>query len=142
MKDPMTTATILIQRISESQFPLDIQKVLELTGAIHPDYPCNTSVYAHVSYPISLSDKKSQAYACLAIFPQHGIMNLGNIDPKTKRFEGFNGKQTQIATYTRARNHVIKRVSIPAEQREKLKTLDEVLAIEGITIKRELIPSD
>ena len=121
--------------------PVQVQKVLELEleGAYRPDFKCPSSVYAHISNPVKKDGQDTQ-YAMLAIFPQHGIMHLGDINPKTKMFEDYDPDIGKFALYTRAGNHVVNRVSVPSEQLNRLKTLDEVLAINGISVKRELIP--
>ena len=117
--------------------PVKIQKVMELEGALRPDFNSRSSVYAHISDPVKRDDDDVQ-YALLAIFPQHGVMRLGDINPETMMFEDYTPYRP--ALYTRADNHVVNGVSVPAEQFDRLKTLDEVLAIEGISVKRELFP--
>jgi len=119
--------------------PVKVEKVLELKGADRPDLNCPSSVYAHISTPVK-KDGQDIQYAMLAIFPQHGIMHLGNINPETKMFEHYDPNRHALALYTRAGNHVVNQVSVPTDQLEKLKTLEEVLSIEGISVKRELIP--
>ncbi|MFA4960413.1 MAG: hypothetical protein WC548_02005 [Candidatus Pacearchaeota archaeon] len=116
-----------------------IQKVLELEGAIRKDFNCRTSVCAHVSTPCEKEGRDVQ-YVMMDLFPRNGIMYLGNINPETKIFECFD--MSKIALYERANNHVVKKVMVPISQFSKLKTLEEVLSIEGISVKRELIPSD
>jgi len=122
-----------------AHIPIEIQKVLELKGACRPDFRCPSSIYAHVSNPVK-KDKQDIQYAMLAIFPEHGIMHLGDINPETKMFEYYDSNMRRFTFYTRAENNVINQVSVPSEQLNKLKTLDEILAIDGISIKRELIP--
>ncbi|NQU98563.1 hypothetical protein HQ533_03780 [Candidatus Woesearchaeota archaeon] len=119
--------------------PVQVQKVLELKGAyrLHPKSP--SSIYAHISVPVK-QDGQDVQYAMLAIFPQHGVMHLGEINPKTKMFENYDPKMHTLALYTRAENNVVNQVSVPSELFERLKTIDEVLDIEGISVKRELIP--
>ena len=116
-----------------------IEKVLELEGALRPDFS-PSSVYAHISKPVE-RDGQNVQYAILALFPQHGIMDLGDINPETRVFEYYDSKmRNSPALYKRAGNHVVNQVSVPSEQLVKLKTLDEVLGIGGISVKRELIP--
>ena len=66
--------------------PTPIQKVLELQGAYRPDFNCLSSIYAHISNPVIREKGQEIQYAMLAIFPQHGIMHLGNINPETRMF--------------------------------------------------------
>ena len=121
--------------------PVEIQKVLELEGALRSDFMCATSVYAHISKPVK-KDGTDVQYALMAIFPQHGIMHLGDINRDTKFFEHYDPAMRDSALYERADNHVVRKVMVPTEQLNRLRTLDEVLAIEGISIKRELVPSN
>ena len=118
--------------------PIQVQRVLELKGA-YADFNCPSSVYAHISNPVK-KDGLNVQYAMLAIFPQHGIMHLGDINPKTKMFEHYDTEMPTLALYKRASNHVVNQVSVHIEQIKRLKTLEEVLSINGISIKRELIP--
>jgi len=76
----------------------------------------------------------------LARFPQHGIMYLGSINPETMMFEYYDPAMNNPASYTRAGNQVVNQVSVPSKQLKNLETLEEVLGIEGISVKRELIP--
>jgi len=119
--------------------PIEIEKVLELKGAIR-SYPKGpSSIYAHISKPIDDKGEKIQ-YAMLAVFPQHGIMHLGNINSKTMMFENFDPNLRISAFYSRAENHVVSNIQVPSDQLEKLKKLEEVISIPGISVKRELIP--
>lgn len=120
-----------------SHIPVQIQKVMELKGAYRPDFNCPSSIYAHISKPVK-RDGEDVQYAMLDIFPEHGVMYLGGIDPKTKMFNFFD--PSNPALYTRAGNHIVNQVSVPIEQLKKLPTLEEVLGIEDISVKRELIP--
>jgi hypothetical protein len=129
-----------------TRIPVQIQKVLELEGVYSMDRASPTSVYAHISKPVKRGAEDVQ-YAMLAIFPRHGFMNLGEIDPETRVFEHYDpdgvrkfGIGTPNALYVRAGNHVVNEVSVPHEQIDRLKTMDEVLGIDGIFVKRELIP--
>ncbi|MBU0466249.1 MAG: hypothetical protein KJ718_03080 [Nanoarchaeota archaeon] len=117
--------------------PLEVQRVLELEGAFRLDFMCACSVYEHISKPVK-KDGQDVQYAMLAIFPQHGTRHLGEINSKTRMFEHYD--MNTLALYTRVGNHVVNKVSVPTEQLEKLKTLEEVLSIKGISAKRELIP--
>ena len=126
-----------------SYIPVEIEKVLELEGAIRPDFNCPSSVYAHISKAGKVrlgAQVEDVQYALIAIFPQHGIMHLGDIDPETKRFRDYDPHMKEFALYTRAKNHVVEQVLVRSDQIERLKTLDEVLSIDGISVKRELIP--
>ena len=123
-----------------SHIPVQIEKVMELEGVYGPNSNYSSSVYAHVSMPLK-KEGQSVQYVMIAIFPRHGTMPLGDINPVTKRFEHYDPDMNNLALYTRADNHVVTQVSIPVQQLERLKTLDDVLAIEGISIKRELIPN-
>lgn len=128
-------------KMRKIEIPVQVQKVLELEGVYEPQFNGEASVYAHISKPVKKNGQDVQ-YAMLAISPQHGIMYLGNINPETKKFEYYDPKRHIFAWYARANNHVINQVSVPSEQLEKLKTLEEVLGIEGISVKRELIPKN
>ena len=112
---------------------------MELEGATRSDFSCPTSIYAHVSKPVRDQGREVQ-YAILDIYPRSGIMNLGNINPETRVFEHFDPGQGIQAHYRRADNHVVCEVFVPVEQLRDLKTIDDVLSIPGITVKRELIP--
>lgn len=120
-----------------------IQKVLELAGALTPNILqhgtyCLTSVYAHISKPAK-KDGIDVQYALIARFPRNGSMELGNINPDTRIFEEFS---QEPSFYERAENGVVKEVNVLADQLRKLRTLDDVLAIRGISVERELIPSN
>ena len=121
---------------------IEIQKVLELEGAIRPDFNCPTSLYAHISKPVKRNRNEEVQYALIAIFPQHGIMELGEINPATRVFRGYDPRGIDLSFYERASNNVIKEIKVLGNQVRGLKTLDEVLAIEGISVKRELIPGE
>jgi len=121
------------------RIPVQVEKVLELEGAYRPDFNSRSSVYAHISVPVKIDEKDVQI-VMLDIYPRRGIMYLGDINPETKMFEFYDPEMHQFAVYTRADNNVVSQVAVPSEQFEKLKTIDEVLNIEGITVKRELIP--
>ena len=121
--------------------PVEIEKVLELKGALRPDFNCPTSIYAHVSRPVKKEGRDVQ-YVLMAIFPQHGMMNLGTIKPNTQMFEKYSLEMGDFAFYERANNHVVKRVLVPTEQLNRLPILEDILRIPGISIKRELIPKD
>ncbi len=127
--------------------PVDIEKVLELGDVIRPDFDCLSSVYAHISKPEirSISEilgEPAQQYALLAIVPQHGIMNLGEIDPETRKFELYDSEMREYALYEIASNHVVNKIFVPSNQLDELKTLDEVLGIPGIDIIREMKPKE
>ena len=92
--------------------PVQIEKVLELEGASRPDFNSSTSVYLHVSKPVKKDGQEVQ-YAMLAIFPQHGIMHLGDINPETRFFEHYDPEMRNFALYKRAENHVVNQVSVP-----------------------------
>ncbi|PIN94077.1 hypothetical protein COU54_00425 [Candidatus Pacearchaeota archaeon CG10_big_fil_rev_8_21_14_0_10_31_24] len=128
-------------KLNYSNFSVEIQRVLELEGALSSDFKCATSVYAHISKP-EKKDGTDVQYALMAIFPQHRIMHLGDINRDTKFFEHYDSTMRDFALYERADNHVVRKVRVPIEQLNRLRTLDEVLAIEGISIKRELVPSN
>jgi len=119
------------------KIPVEVEKVLELEGVIRPDF--TSSIYAHISKPIKDNDRDVQ-YTLMAIFPQHGIMHLGSINPETRRFEHYDPDMINFALYTRADNHVVKTILVPLDQLDKLQVIDDVLKIEGISVKRELIP--
>ncbi len=121
------------------RIPVQIEKVLELTGAIRPYPKSPASVYAHISKPVQDKFKQVQ-YAMMALLPQHGVMHLGNINPETMMFEHFDPDLRTPAMYKLADNQVVEQVSVHLNQMEPLKTLEEVLRIPGISIKRELIP--
>ena len=112
--------------------PVEIEKVLELGG----NFP---SFYAHISKPVKRNGQNVQ-YAMLALFPTSGIMHLGEINPETRVFEHYDPEMRNFALYRRAPNHVVTQVNVPSEQLDRLKTLDEVLSIPSIFVKRELIP--
>lgn len=135
-----------------SHITVQIEKVLELVDtnrdpncpdsvSIHFSKPVKrpTSVYAHVSKPVK-RDGQDVQYVMLAISPQHGIMYLGEINPETRMFEHYDPEMRDPALYTRAGNHVVNQVSVSGEQLSKLKTLDEVLGIQGIFVRRRLTP--
>lgn len=123
----------------QKHIPVEVKKVMELEGAYRPDFNCLSSVYAHISKPVR-KDGQDIQYAMLAIFPQHGVMDLGDINPNTRMFEFYDPRKINFAPYTRADNGVVNKVSVPLDSMEKLKTIDEVLGIEGISVKRELTP--
>lgn len=131
--------------------PLQIEKVLELDGAHNPTFNAPAPVFAHISKPIKPEGRTNQdelfaqqpifvQYAILATNPQNEVMRLGEIDPETRAFEEYDPDGP--APYTRAGNHVVNQVYVPPGQMSRLKTLDEVLEIEGISIIRELFPGD
>ncbi len=121
---------------------VDIEKVLELGGAIRPDFDCLSSVYAHIYIPnirttSEILDGSVKQYALLAINPQHGIMNLGNINPEMRRFEHYDEKMRDSALYEMDDRYVVNRIHIPSNQIDKIKTLEEVLGIQEIyTIRK------
>ena len=119
---------------------VDIEKVLELKGAIDPGTRGSMWVYAHISPPVDIGRGTAQ-YALLAPAPEHGIAYLGEINPETREFRTYEAIGISKPTYyERAKNRVIRQMSVPVDQLENLKTKDEVLAIPGISVGRELIP--
>ena len=118
--------------------PVTIEKVLELKG-VYRSFNFPSFVYAHISTPVSIQGQCVQ-YALLATAPQHGIMLLGEIDPLTNCFEHYDAKGP-YAVYTRAGNGVVNQVSVPREQLTRLKTLEEILCIDGISVTRTLVPT-
>ena len=119
--------------------PFQIERVIKLEGAYRKDFNCKSSVYAYISKPVK-RDGQYVKYAMLVISPQHGVMCLGDINSETKMFEDYDPKILTLALYTRANNQVVNQVFVPSKQLKKLKTLDDVLAIKGISVKIELIP--
>jgi hypothetical protein len=67
-------------------------------------------------------------------------MHLGNINPETKMFEHYGPDMKYPTFYKRGSNHVINEIYVLPAQLDKLKTLNEVLGIDGISVKRELFP--
>ncbi len=134
-----TIDDIRISKPGKHLIHVEIEKVLELVGAYRPDFNCPASVYAHVSKPVK-KDGEDVQYAMLAIFPQHGIMHLGEINAETRMFGNYDPNWKDLALYTKSSNHVVNQVSVPSKQFDKLKTLDDVLGIPGISVKRTLIP--
>lgn len=121
--------------------PVEIEKVLVLKGARDPIFEHATPVvYAHVS-SLTSPDGKETKYALLALFPQHGVIYLGKINPRTGIFDDNELPLTR-AFYERAGNNVINSISLPDDQIGKLQTLDDILNIEGITVARELVPRE
>ncbi len=121
--------------------PVEIRRVLELEGAFRPDFNCPVFIYAHISEPVK-KDGIDVQYALMAICPQHGMMDLGDINPKTRMFKTYDPQMINSSFYERVSNHVVKRVMILSDQLNKLRTLDDVLATKEISVKRELIPND
>ncbi|MBI5332686.1 MAG: hypothetical protein HZB65_03875 [Candidatus Aenigmarchaeota archaeon] len=117
---------------------LEIENVLELHGARHyMDSRSDIILYAHVSKPMEYKDNFVQ-YVMLAPGPQHGMIHLGEIDPETRCFRFFDKRMRIFGIYKRATNNVVNKVCVPHEQLEKLKTLNEILKINGIYVKREM----
>lgn len=120
--------------------PVAIVKVLELVGIRDTKYGFdNMWVYAHISAP-ARTEKGPIQYALIAGAPQHGIAYLGTINPETREFSEFNRANGARTFYDRASNNVICKMYAPAYQMNQLQTLDEILAIEGLHLRRELIP--
>lgn len=125
------------------RIPVQIEKVLEVEGVFiklgGTEIKASTFVYAHVSPLVKTSDGSEQQYALLALAPANGRAYLGEIDPETRIFTPFD--QSKTAYYDRSDNNVIGEISVPADQFEKLSRLTDVLGIEGLKIRRELIPT-
>lgn len=119
--------------------PVRIQKVLQINT--DPRMAGNWGpgiAYAHISQPVEDQGKMVQ-YALIAEFPQHGVMQLGNINPETGRFELLS---PVYVPYKRASNHVVQEVSVPARLLYELKTLDELLSNPKVRVEDEFHPDD
>jgi hypothetical protein len=66
----------------------------------------------------------------------------GEINPKTRVFKTYSSCMGNCAFYKRATNGVIREVRVKPEELHRLKRLEEVLAIEGISIAKESIPGN
>ncbi len=115
---------------------VEIERVIELTGL--KVRGLQARCYAHVSKPI-LDNGQPKRYALLGQFPQHGITYLGEINPKTLEF--FQYSEIPVF-YERSSNRVIKKLRVSNEQLLRLKTIEEVLSIEGIKVASEGTPSN
>lgn len=125
--------------LAVTRVPVKIAKVLELEGAVDPTLKGNCWVYAHVSTP-AMKDGQPVQYALLARAPQHGLTQLGEINPQTREFNTYEPTPAGQTFYERAGNHVIREMDVPVTQLEKLPTLDDVLAIPGLKVRREFTP--
>ena len=116
---------------------IEIQRVLELHGTRDPIYEHATPrVFAYVTVPLKIDSTPEAEYALLTLFPQHGVMYLGGINPQTKIFD--DNEPLIRALYEQAGNKTIRSVCLPLRHLDRLQTLDEILRIEGITIVKEL----
>ena len=79
-------------------------------------------------------------YVMLATAPEHGIIHLGEIGPETRVFGFFDINMRTFGFYDRSENYVINKVYVPNEQVARLTTIDKVLKIKCIHVKRELFP--
>lgn len=124
--------------LSNLYIPIEIERVMELEGALHPRLKgMGMLLYAHVSKPVN--DKGRQVkYALIAPAPRHGTAELGEINPETREFQLF--EPTVSAFYERATNRVIYQMSMPANELGRLKTVEEVLAIPNIMVKSQNTP--
>ena len=127
------------------QIPVKIERVLELQGAslrarydIHNLLP--TIICAHVSKPVTVEGREIRYALLTQASPQQNMMELGNIDPETNIFEYLDPNRVEFSTYRRAPNGVIIEANVPSSQVSSLKSLDEVLAITGISVTRESVP--
>ena len=111
-----------------------IEKVLELDGAIRQDLDVVELVEAHISYPRGYKDSR---YALLFMMPQGGSSNLREIDPETRLISNVVGGPV---AYFRAPNRVINEIYVLPDDIGKLRTMEEVLGIPGISVTRELFP--
>jgi hypothetical protein len=119
--------------------PVRIQKVMQINT--DPRIAGNQGhgiAYAHISEPVQGKGRNIQ-YALIAEFPRHGVMQLGNINPETGKFEPLSPNE---AFYKRAPNHVVREVSVPVEQLNELKTLEELLSIQKVRVDREFYPGN
>ncbi len=116
-----------------------IKRVLELEGLYDPNLRADTSAFAHTSAPVDTPEGLKQR-VLLALFPQHGLADLGTINPETCEFKPFDPKYLNPAIYERSDNHVICSMNVPVDQVEKLPTLDQLLTIPGIRVGRDLRP--
>jgi hypothetical protein len=120
--------------------PVRIQKVMQInTDSRIAGNQGHGIAYAHISEPIQDQGRNIQ-YALIAEFPRHGVMQLGNINPETGRFVPLS--PTDDAFYKRADNHVVREVSVPVEQLNELKTLDELLSNPKVRVDDEFFPED
>ncbi len=120
------------------RIPVEIERVMELEGALSSK-PGNEQivVYAHVSKPVR-DRGEYKRYAILASFPQNGMTNIGEIDPATRQFQNF--QPDVVVLYKRADNRVICEMNLLASELYRLKTIDDVLAIPGITMIHQNTP--
>jgi len=125
----------------EQHIPVEIERVLKLEGALAPHTSTPIPVYAHISKTV-IDNSFETKYVLLAPFPRGGEMGLGNINPKTKVLEPYGICAGGLALYERARNRVVSRVLVLPEAFEKLETLEDILGIQGISIKKEYVPGE
>ena len=124
-----------------NSIPIEIQKVLQLAGASCSELKCPAPIYAYVSKPTENNGSKV-TYVLLSRYQSHGSVRLGEINPKTRVFTPYSFCMGDSDFYKKARNGIIQEVRISPDKLHQLKNLEEVLAIEGISIKRELVPSN
>lgn len=130
---------------------LRVDRVLELRGAFREAFGFvnPAAIYAFVCNPVRGMEEapgekrtafEDAPYAFLAPAPQQGEISLGEIDPKTMMFVPYYSTGAEKALYLWAQNHIVDRVIVRPEQLGRLKRLDDVIAISGISVANELIP--
>ena len=112
--------------------PVEVDRVIEMEGIEFRGLKARC--YVHVSAPAK-DHGTNKKYALIALFPQHGTMDLGDIDPKTREFSVY--EENNPAFYERSANRVIKTVKVPIEQLPRFKTIEDILSIEGLKVASE-----
>jgi len=115
---------------------VSIIEVLELEGALCSEGKDKIPVYAHVTKPV----KNGSSYAILTPMFNHGVMMLGGINPNSRRFNFYENVEEYYASYETASNDVINEIRATVDQLDRLKSIDDILGIEGITIKNRSVP--
>ena len=92
-------------------------------------------LYADVTNEVEINGKRGN-YALLSQGTRFGITSLGYIDTATREFKKFEPQVNTAFDSTQSGGGGRKtKMYVPISQLSELKTLDEVLAIPGISIK-------
>ncbi|MDP3882415.1 MAG: hypothetical protein Q8Q31_06065 [Nanoarchaeota archaeon] len=118
--------------------PDKIEKVLVLQGATCSELKIPAPIYAYVTNSGRVGGLPLE-HAYLARYESHGVLKLGMIDPTTRVFSPY----SQILTpYRRSSNDVVNGLLVTVEEMTRLEKLENILAIPGISVVRELVPVD
>lgn len=114
---------------------LKISRMIKIKGASHPLFPESpVTIEGYITTPVYREGHQTPL-ALLTTHAESGHIYLGEIDPTTKQFTYFD--RSNNAGYLQKSNGRIFVVLVPHVQRSRLKTLDEILAIPGISEIRD-----